>query len=236
MFGASVLGRPGRNPGRLRFKRSVLGWLLPALALVGAYGAVLVGLPLAAVLVGLAGHLVGRHYRASARRAAVGRGVERLVAARLRRLGAEVVVFGYRPRGRRADIDAIVLGPWLAAVEIKHGEGRVRVRRDGRVQVGGRRLPGYPLRQATAGAAAVRRAIGTADQVEAILCIAGMRGRSRIIVAQGTTIRLTSARRLVRTIRRLPRSLAPGEGRRIADGLRAGRPGRNPSPYRPGPV
>ena len=127
---------------------------------------------------------------------------ERLVARHLRRFG--VVIHGWVPPGRRGDVDVVVLAPCVAAVEVKRAEGKVRARGDS-VLVGGRPLPGAPLRQAVSGAVAVRAALDSPVPVHAVLCVTGMTQRPRVMSSGQVPVVVCSARHLKRVLRRLDR-------------------------------
>jgi hypothetical protein len=174
---------------------------------------------LAALLVGLAIRttLLGR-----AEQAAAGARAEERVGERLRRLKADAVLYNVRLPNARGDVDVVALGPMAAAVEVKLGYGRLRVRRDGRVVVGGRPLPGRPVRQAIAMAAATRRTAALATPVDAVLCVSEMRQRPKLVDVEGIPVWVTSARHLRRVLRRLPQELDPGTARKAAERLQSG--------------
>lgn len=172
----------------------------------GAF-AMLAGAPLVGLLAVAGGWLLHRRAHGAARRATAGSHAEEDVARRLRSVGAAFVAFDVQLPGRRGDIDAVVLGPMAAAVEVKRAEGRVRFRRNGQVVVAGRKLPGRPLLQAVVQAAAVREASAIDGQVDAVLCVTGMRQRPRIVSHEQTDVWVTSARHLRKVLRRLPREL-----------------------------
>jgi len=70
----------------------------------------------------------------------------------------------------RGDIDHVVLGPRLVAVETKHGRGPVSFDRDGSLRVGSRRLPRDPVAQARANAARLGERLGRhADAVVVVV-------------------------------------------------------------------
>ncbi len=154
--------------------------------------------------------------------AAAGAAAERLVGSHIHRLRAGGIIWGHRPTGRGGDIDLVVLGPWIAAIEIKHGSGRVRVHSDGSVRVGRSWLPGRPVRQAVGNAAALRRSLRSENFVDAILCVSEMRGRTRIVETDHGKLVVTSARRLRSAIRRLPHRTSMSEGRLMAESIMHG--------------
>jgi hypothetical protein len=176
-----------------------------ALVLAGALWSA--GAPSAGLVVIGAGWLVWRRAGAGIARARAGDRAEKEVAVILRRLRPEALLFDVRLPGMRGDVDAVVLGPMCATVEVKRAHGRVRLVGDGGVVVGGRRVPGAPLRQALAAAVATRRTLDIDATVEAVLCVTGARGRARPVSVGNGVVWLTSARRLRRTLRRLPRVL-----------------------------
>lgn len=151
------------------------------------------------------------------RRARSGAVGEKDMARWLRGFGT--VVFGWRPPGVRYDIDVVVIEPCLAAVEVKRAEGRLRLRSDGTVVVGGVPIPGEPLRQAVRGAATVRRAIGTTELVAAVVCITGMRQRPRVWEWSGTLVVVCSGRHLRRVLRALEPSHSRSQARQIVSSL-----------------
>jgi hypothetical protein len=210
-------GDAGANARRLahRRRRTRLGtWsvalILGAIAALGGWYLATLGLFIAARVV------TRRLRRGEARAHAGARGEER-VAAHLSGLRVEAVVFDLPLR--RGDADILVLGPMAAVVEVKHARGRVRTRRDGSVAVSGRSLPGRPLRQAVAAAASVAELVGPAIWVDAVVCVTGMIGRTRVWTEDGHEVYVCSARRLKRTLRRLPRPLPRGRGRDLAHDL-----------------
>lgn len=171
-------------------------------ALLAVSGAPAAGIPL------LAGALVVRTMLvARAERSVAGARAEERVGDRLRRLRADAVLFGVRLPNARGDVDIVALGPMAAAVEVKLGVGWVRARADGRVLVQRRPLPGRPLRQAVAMAAATRRTAGIETHVVAVLCVSEMRQRPKLVHVDGQPVWLASARHLRRVLRRLPREL-----------------------------
>jgi hypothetical protein len=167
---------------------------------------VVVGVALSAVVV--------RYTAGGLARAAAGVAGEREVARQLRRARVEVVLFGVRPGRGRWDVDAVVLGPCLAAIEVKRCAGRVRVCGDGSVWVGGRQIPGRPLSQTVAGAVAIEEALEVA--VTPILCLTGMRGRPRTYRLNDSDVIVCSSGHLRRILGRLEPVVAPDEARFLA--------------------
>jgi len=222
-----IYGIPGSSSDRL-LRRRLRAHRLVGLAAAGAVVlAVAVGRPATAVVVVLVGILARRHLRGRAAAADLGSQTEIIVAHRLRRFRPDVLLFDVDLRDRRADVDAVVLGPVAATIEVKTARGRAQYLDDGRVRVGGRWLPGRPLAQAASHAAAVGR--WSPVHVEAILCLSGMWGRPRLVEYGATEVWVTSARHLRRVLRRLPRVLDRPTARRLADRLRDGRR-KNASP------
>jgi len=222
-------GRPGRHAGRLRTIRLLAAWSTLVISMVAAFTIATIGHPSVAVAVFVGGAALASRLRRRSARAAVGAAAERLVATHVRRLRAGGIIWGHRPPGRRGDIDLVVLGPWLAAAEIKYGAGRVRVYADGTVRAGRTRLPGHPARQAVGSAAALRRSLGSPELVDAILCVTAMRGRTQVVETDHGELTVTSARRLRSAIRRLPQRTTRSQGRRMAEdllGRQGSRPGR----------
>ena len=219
-----IHGAPGRHPARLARRRTRSSIAATVVGFGGAFAAVLSGRPALALTFVVVGLMVRHRLRGRAYAARVGAEAESAVAERIRGFRPEVALFGLDLRGRRADVDAVVLGPVAATVEVKRASGRVRVMDDGTVRVGRTWLPGRPLSQAAAHAAAVGRF--TEEHVEAVLCITGMRQRGRVFDHGSTEVWVTSARRLPATLRRLPRVLTSREARQLAQRLRSG---NNPS-------
>lgn len=72
------------------------------------------------------------------------------------------------------DIDHVVLGPCLAAIETKHGRGALALGRDGELLVGGRRLARDPVEQARQAAAKLTRQLGR--RAEAVVVVVDAEG------------------------------------------------------------
>lgn len=160
------------------------------------------GWPVTAVVAVVAGiAVVGHLTRGRTLQLWAGIAAERKVARALRRAGPAAIVHGARPGGRGGDLDHVVLGPYVAAVETKHGRGTVRVGRDGRVSAGGKRLPRDPVGQAGKAARRAGRTLGL--PVTPVLCIAGMTGGP----FQVDDVWVTGARTLPELLGRLPRML-----------------------------
>lgn len=212
-------GRPGSTP-RLLARRRRLAAI--GVVVVGAIGAALLlvaGLAATGLAVIVVAWFARRSLLAGSSRALAGARAEQLVAGAVRRVRAHAVVFNARLPGRRGDVDVVLLGPMVAAVEVKRGTGRVRWSPDGRVRVGGRLLPGRPLGQVVAQAAALRRALDGVDHVEAVLCVTGMRQRPRLAVVNDVEVWVTSARHLRRVAHRMPRRVGRQEAERMASSL-----------------
>lgn len=69
----------------------------------------------------------------------------------------------------RGDVDHVVLGPCLVAIETKHGRGPVTFDRDGTLRVGARRLPRDPVTQARSNAARLGERLGR--QADAVVVV-----------------------------------------------------------------
>lgn len=67
------------------------------------------------------------------------------------------------------DIDHVVLGPRLVAIETKHGRGQVTFGRNGSMRVGSRHLPRDPVSQARANAARLTERLGR--RVDALVVV-----------------------------------------------------------------
>lgn len=212
-------GRPGQYARRLALIRNAGGRLILVSSILIAVAVSAVGFPGMAFVVFVAGSAGAARMRRRARQAAAGAAAERFVASHVQRLRAGGMIWGHRPSGRRGDIDLVILGPWVAAIEIKRGSGRVKVYADGAVKVGRTWLPGSPVRQAVGNAAALRRTLANQDYVDAILCVSEMRGRTRIVETEHGEVVVTSARRLRSAIRGLPRRTTRSEGRLMAESI-----------------
>ena len=140
-------------------------------------------------------------------RARAGIEAEVAVARELRRLGPSVVVNGALI-GAGGDCDHVVIGPWLAAVETKHGRGRVRMV-NGSLRVGSRKLPRDPLHQARRQAEAVSRLTGrTATPV---LCVTEA---EKVVMIDGVIV--CGLRHLRDVMRALPAIMSASEVERCA--------------------
>ena len=213
-------GSPGASAAFLARRRRRLRAGTGVVVLAGTIAAVATGRPTAAIGLLVAGFLVRYRLAGTAHAADVGAAAEAEVAARLRSFRPDVLLFDVDLRNRRTDIDAVVLGPVVATVEVKRARGRVKVMSDGSVRAGRRWLPGRPVAQAASHAAAVGRY--TDHHVEAVLCITGMRRRPTIVEYGKGEVWVTSARRLERTLRKLPNEINSGEACQIATRLRTG--------------
>lgn len=196
-------------------------------ALSAAAGAVLgavllvAGAPGAGLAVLVTGLAVRTTLLGRAERAAAGARAELRVGDTLRRLRADAVLYNVRLPDTRGDVDVVALGPMAAAIEVKLGSGRVRLRRDGTLRVGGRTLPGRPVRQAVAMATATRHAARLGTPVDAVLCVSEMRQRPKLVDVDGIPVWVTSARHLRRVLRRLPREVDRATAHEAASRLRA---------------
>lgn len=189
-----VIGIPGEHATRLAieanqwietpWKPGPLSLVVVGVALTFIGG--LAGLAdiTAAALVGVAGWVAGTldvervaTGRASLQRsvaeargkARAGAKAERQVAAGLSRLDTLDVVAHGRCLGAGGDVDHIVIGPCLAAIETKSGGGHLVILEDGRLNAGGRMLPGDPVEQAQRQARALSNIAG--HTAAAIVCV-----------------------------------------------------------------
>lgn len=148
---------------------------------------------------------------------AAGIGAEDRSAKALARSGAAIVLHGARVGP--GDVDHVVAGPVLLAVETKYGRGEVHLR-DGTVTVGGRVLRGDPLGQSRRNAALVGERLGA--PCTAVLAIS--EGQFRPFVHDG--VLLCPAAQLASVVASAPRVLAvtAADAGRIASrlGLAAG--------------
>lgn len=189
------------------------------------------GRPMVAIIPLTVAGLARRRLRGRAVAADVGAEAEVEAALRLRRVRPTALLFDLDLRERRSDIDAVLLGPMAATVEVKSARGRAHFLDDGRVRVGGRWLPGRPVAQAASHAAAVGRMAGV--HVEAVLCLTHMRGRPLVVELGRTEVWVTGLRHLRRTVRRMPPILDARAAREIATRIRGG---KNASPVADRPV
>jgi hypothetical protein len=84
----------------------------------------------------------------------------------------------------RGDIDHVVLGPWLVAVETKFGRGDLRLDDRGRLLVDGRLLPRDPIGQARTNARMLSRHLGW--DVSALLVVS--EGSGPAFAADGVVV------------------------------------------------
>ena len=215
--------RPGLGASRLALRRRVSGWMIGAATLTASLTAVELDRPLAAIGIGAAGWLGIRWMRARARRAIAGRDAERRVARMVRRARPRATLWNLWLSGITGDVDVLALGPMAAVVEVKRGQGRVRIDPDRTVRVGGRFIHGDPLRRTARTARVLSRRFGV--DVDAVVCIEGMRQRPRHVdvPAPGDPDRavvVCAARHLPRVLRRLERRLDPRAADALAGALR----------------
>jgi len=207
-------GSAGASARVLARSWSVRRALTIAVASVAVPGLVLTGQPLAA-LAGLTfAWLVTRHAGGRIRRARAGAGAESATSTHFRFVRVEAVMFDLPVAP--GDIDVVVLGPVAAAVEVKRASGKVRIRRDGSMAVGGRPIPGHPGRQAIAGASRLSTQLGNGVWVDPVVCLTGMAGRPRVTEICGQSVVVCAPRHLSRVLKRLPRRLERGDGRMLA--------------------
>lgn len=206
------IGRPARHTRRLRRTN---------LANVVAAGAVCVTASLSFFVVqgvlrwvmlvlAVFAALASRDSWVKTRKNQAGITAENLAAKHLRRCGASAVVFGAVIA--HGDCDAVVLGPQLAAIEVKHGRGTVRMD-GGTLRDDRRRLLKDPLAQATAQAAALHRLSGV--RVDAIVCVTLMTNPP--FQVKNTTV--CSAKDLPGVIASLPARLGPEQANLITQKL-----------------
>ena len=219
-----IYGTAGASASMLEHRRQRLRQITGIAVGAGVIGGILVGRPMAALFLAVMGFLVRYRLRGLAYAARAGAKGEADVAERLRAFRPDVLIFDLNVRQQRSDIDAVVLGPMVATIEVKAARGRVRAMSDGTIRVGGVWLQGHPIGQAARHASSLGDY--TEHHVEAVLCITAMRGRPRYVEYGNTEVLLTSTRYLRRTLRRLPRVIKPAEARQIA---RLVRSGNNPS-------
>lgn len=182
-----VMGVPAQHASHLRreaLRRLWLSYGASAAVAGGTLSFLAPGRAFAAgMLLALAPLAVSGRHRSAAARAAAGVRAERATAVAAARLDVEAVVHGSSPDGR-GDVDHVLVGPCLVAVETKYGRGEVRVGADGRLSAGGRMLPRDPLGQAREAARKVERFCGA--PCVPVLVVSGMRGRS--FRAAGVTV------------------------------------------------
>lgn len=201
----AVYGRPAVYATRLALRGLGAVLLGGAAAAAGFWAFIAPGGPQRNLGWGLvaAGFLAATWGRGVVARAWAGISAELRVAAVLRGCGAVAVVNGWQPDGR-ADVDHVVLGPGVVAVETKSGRGPVSVGHDGTVRAGGRLMPGRPVRQVRYNATALGRATGA--YADAVLCVVDMAGPPRRL-ASGVTV--CSVRDLGAVVNALPSRLPP---------------------------
>ncbi len=208
----------------MALRRRLRAWTWVAAAGLGALAAMTLDQPIVAAGMVALGAVRHRHLTGSSRRASVGAQAERLVARRIRRVRPAVHRSGVWLRGGSGDLDALVLGPMAAIVEVKYGRGRVRPERSGGLVVGRRRLPGRPMASLCRNGDVLERHLRIS--VDLVLCVTEMSGRSRRVWYEGRMVRVCSARRLPGVLRSLERRLTAADAHRLDDRLTAitGRP------------
>lgn len=145
----------------LRLTQAGAALLASMLAVWLAWGSSFFGPALAlAVPVCLVAGLGVRRFNVEYLKASTGVRAEDRVARVLARCPAVAVLHGAIVG--RGDVDHVVIGPRLVAVETKHGRGEVTFDRDGTLRVGGRRLPRDPLGQVHANASLLAGRVGRA--------------------------------------------------------------------------
>ena len=219
-----IYGTAGVSASMLASRRVRWRRLAGAVVVLGVLGAFAIGRPTVSIVLLVGGFLVRYRLRGMTHAARSGSAGEYEVAARLRAYQPDVLLFDLDLRGQRSDIDAVVLGPVVATVEVKAAKGRVRAMSDGTVRVGGTWLSGHPIAQAARHAAAL--GTYTEHHAEALLCITRMRGRPRYVEYGRTKVLVTNLRHLRRALRWLPPLISAREARHLAQLLRSG---NNPS-------
>ena len=169
-----VRGTPAVHARRLarraltRLAQASAAVLAAVLAVWFAWGSSLFGPVLVlAVPVALIAGLGARRFNVEYLKASTGVRAEDRVARVLSR-GASVAVLHGALIGR-GDVDHVVLGPRLVAVETKHGRGEVTFDRDGTLRVGGRRLPRDPVGQVRANASLLAGRVGRAADAVVVI-------------------------------------------------------------------
>lgn len=162
---------------------------------------------------------LGRAEWSAVRRAQAGLSAEQSAAESLRRGDFAVLVFGATLE--RGDCDAVVIGPQLVAVEVKHGTGEVQAVRGGLI-VRGKPLRKDPVRQARAQAAAIRRRCGV--YTDAVVCVTQMSNQP----FQADGVWVCSARDLATVAGGLPGRVTRFQAATIAGQLSSGEPAKNP--------
>ena len=168
--------------------------------------------------------MVLRSARAAYGRLSAGITAERQVARVLRRMRPGLLAHGVVFDGAGGDADHVVVGPYLAVVETKYGNGPW-VRSGNSVRVGRNRLRRDPCRQAAGQAAALRRTVGKTGNtrgvwVDAVVCVPGLTDRP----FQDAGAWVCSARDLRGVLDSLPRRLTPAETRNMVEVLRRCQP------------
>lgn len=137
-----------------------------------------------------------------------GRRAEEETAAAVRRSHAAVVVHGAVLAGK-GDCDHLVIGPYAAAIETKHGRGALAVV-GGKLVAGGRTMPRDPIGQALRQARTASKILGVA--VQAIVCVP----QSTSPVQRVGDVYLCSARDLPLLLAQLPSVVPNGRAEELA--------------------
>ena len=177
------VGAPGKYARRMQHasQLSAARWtsatLLAAAGATYAYHTRLLVVAAASALVGAWCWTKVRKHLGAAGRQSVGANSERVVARALKRAGAYYVINNATLPGASGDADHVVLtSRGCAVVETKSGGGAVRIGAGAIVTGKGRRIPGDPIGQVLAQAAALRRLTG--QPVRAIVCIPWMSNKA----------------------------------------------------------
>lgn len=211
-------GQPGATAAAIAARRRQGRLLAFLLGIAGLLLGMATGTPAIAIFTVLIALLIGYRLNGLAYAADAGAAAEVEVARRLQRLKPTVLLFDVDLRDGRSDVDTIILGPWVATVEVKRARGFVVAMDDGTVRAGRTWLPGRPVAQAAHHAARIGQFSDA--YVTAVLCLTRMWGRARYVEYGNTEVLVTNLRRLNRNIRRLDRSLGARDAKRLATMIR----------------
>ena len=173
-----VVGRPGAHARKIRAdhyrKAAARGCVAVLAALTGVWAMTNPAVPVSvsALLGATAVMLYGDSTRESfrARQAAIGARSERRVASVIEHVGATAVIHGML-LGAGGDVDHIVAGGCLVAIETKTGSGIVSASEHGLV-AGRRRIKGSPVAQVTRQARRLGQIAGV--DAAAVVCVPDM--------------------------------------------------------------
>ncbi len=213
-------GLPGQNASIMAAKWSRRRHVAVVGSVLAAGAAMVAGWTAVGLLIGAGGWWFARRSHHRRVRAAAGASAEAQTATFLKRARAEAVLFDVGLGD--TDVDIVALGPIAAAIEVKRAAGRVRVRPDGSISAGGRRLPGRPSRQAIAASARLAGLLDAGVWIDPVVCVTDMVGRPKRLQVAGQPVTVCAAASLPRVLRKLPRRLERGEGRALAENLANG--------------